>query len=102
MGYGNFVFFLVCEQKKILSDLALMGHDNFMEFFPNNFFFIFSMFLLSFFIFIFTIFWLAAMSHHKHHQMSLIVYRLMVSAAAKPSNQKNRKFYAKAAKDWKD
>ena len=58
MGHGNFVFFFFLNKKSFLTDLALMGHDNFVGFFPEQYFFLFFNFLFSifYFIFIFVIF----------------------------------------------
>ena len=56
MDNGNFIFFFFLNKNIFLSDLALIGHDNFVGFFPNNIFFIFSIFLFSFFFIIFFLF----------------------------------------------
>ena len=58
MGHGNFVFFFFLNKKSFLTGLALMGHDNFVGFFPEQYFFLFFNFLFSifYFIFIFVIF----------------------------------------------
>ena len=55
MGYGNFVFFLVCEPKKVLSDLALWAMTILWDFFPNNFFLFFQCFYFHF-LFLFLLF----------------------------------------------
>ena len=68
------VFFFSFLIKIFLSHLTLIGHDNFVGFFLNNIFIIFSVFLFSFFIFYsfyFYFFWLAAMGHHRAVNLSM-------------------------------